>query len=1064
MRTIKRSIRTNGLSLRAVKLVSLGLIVWASWSAPTGHTSSRTGSPLSAHKASPSALSKHSGRGSQTAWSTTDSITPDGLNIWITGGPEGGSIRSLAIDPTNPATVYAGTERRGVFKTINSGASWSQVNTGLTDLSVYELVIDSSNSNTLYANTSSGIMKSTNGGASWNPSNNGLSSSSLRPLVIDPSHPNILYVGTFSSSIFKSVDGGASWVSSGEGLGYPIVHALAIAPGNSKILYAGTGSNGRFSGGVFKSTDGGSSWHAVGKDHRTVHALAIDPSNPNTVYGSTFDGLIKSTDGGDTWNESNHGLPTGIYSDPPIALVIDPSNPNTIYAGFLSSRDFPFGGAGLFKSRDGGATWQPISDGLSGDVMTVAIDRSSSSTIYAGSNRGVFKSTNGALNWSAVTRGMDAVSVRTLAVAHANTMYAGTDLGVFKSTDGGTSWSASGLNPSAFGLPSYEGVSGLVLDPNNSDTIYACISGAGHGVFKSIDGGASWVFKRSAASFLEDGGFFAMAIDPINSNIIYASGFANYYDNTYYFVEKSNDGGENWTEILNNQTGPLLVDSDNPNTIYLGLWHSVGKSIDGGATWNYFTNGLPASSINQLALDPGNSNTIYAATGHQGYEQDHDTGVFKSTDGGESWNGVGPSAIVLALAIDPSQPKTIYAGTLGKGVFKTTDGGESWSSFNTGLTNLTVAALALDGPGTELHAATPGGIFSYRYALDCAYSLSATGQSFSTDSAIGSVRVTTSIGCNWQASSSASWITINSGSDGSGDGIVNFSVAANPEANPRTGTLTIAKQKFIVNQSGPAPLNPIDDAQFFVRRHYLDFLNREPDQNGLAFWVREIVSCGGNAECIEVKRINVSAAYFLSTEFQDTGFYVLRTQRAAFGRKSDTAATRYVYLPFLNDAQQVGAGVVVGQPGAEALLEANKQAYATQIVTSAAFITAYPLPQTASQYVDALFATATVSPTTTERNAAITAFGDGGTSGRVAALRSVVESNSIKSAEFNPAFVLMEYYGYLRRNPTDPPDNNDAGYQFWLTKLNSFGGNFINAEMVKAFITCAEYRKRFGTP
>jgi hypothetical protein len=191
---------------------------------------------------------------------------------------------------------------------------------------------------------------------------------------------------------------------------------------------------------------------------------------------------------------------------------------------------------------------------------------------------------------------------------------------------------------------------------------------------------------------------------------------------------------------------------------------------------------------------------------------------------------------------------------------------------------------------------------------------------------------------------------------------------------------------------------------------------------------------------------------------------VLRTQRAAFGKKSDTAAVRYPYVSFLKDSQQVGQGVVVGDPGAAALLEANKQAYATQVVTSAAFNTAYPAALTASQFVDALFASATVTPTVAERNAALTAFGGGGTSGRVAALRSVVESNSVKNAETNPAFVLMEYYGYLRRNPTDAPDNNDAGYQFWLAKLNSFGGNFVNAELVKAFINSAEYRQRFGTP
>jgi hypothetical protein len=111
-----------------------------------------------------------------------------------------------------------------------------------------------------------------------------------------------------------------------------------------------------------------------------------------------------------------------------------------------------------------------------------------------------------------------------------------------------------------------------------------------------------------------------------------------------------------------------------------------------------------------------------------------------------------------------------------------------------------------------------------------------------------------------------------------------------------------------------------------------------------------------------------------------------------------------------------------------------------------------------------LFVNAGVTPTTGERNAAITAFGSGGNAGQAAALRSVAESNSVSANLSNEAFVLMQYFGYLQRNPDDAPDGNFNGYNFWLSKLNSFGGNFINAEMVKAFLASTEYRSRFGTP
>jgi uncharacterized delta-60 repeat protein len=270
--------------------------------------------------------------------------------------------------------------------------------------------------------------------------------------------------------------------------------------------------------------------------------------------------------------------------------------------------------------------------------------------------------------------------------------------------------------------------------------------------------------------------------------------------------------------------------------------------------------------------------------------------------------------------------------------------------------------------------------------------------------------------------------------------------------------------------------NPIDatDQDLFVRQHYHDFLNRETDSSGLQFWKQNITSCGSNANCVAVKRIDTSAAFFLSIEFQQTGFYILRIQRVAFGKRSKDPVTRMSLCDWMNDVRQVGSGVVVQQTGWEQVLENNKQAYATQIVNSAGFIARYPTSLTAAPYVDALIATTAVPVIASERQQAITAFGSGGTAGRVAALRSLADlsqltqsgsetgPNSVVNREFREAFVLMQFYGYLRRNPTDAPDNSDSGYQFWLQKMNDFGGSYVNAEMVKAFISSSEYRQRFG--
>jgi hypothetical protein len=295
------------------------------------------------------------------------------------------------------------------------------------------------------------------------------------------------------------------------------------------------------------------------------------------------------------------------------------------------------------------------------------------------------------------------------------------------------------------------------------------------------------------------------------------------------------------------------------------------------------------------------------------------------------------------------------------------------------------------------------------------------------------------------------------------EGAETFAVTlSNPSGNSAVGSpgqIVVT----IVDDDATTGANPIDDATFFVRQHYLDFLGREPDSSGLAFWVGNITSCGASASCREAKRVDTSAAFFLSIEFQETSGFVIRTQRVAFGRPSADPASRVFYLPFMRDTRQVGTGVVVGQTGYEAKLEANKQAYAQQIVTSAAFLARFPITA-AAQYVEALYASAGVTLTEAERTAAINAFGAGGTAGRVAALRAVADSASVRQAERNPSFVLAEYYGYMRRNPTDAPDFGDEGYQFWLSKLNSFGGDFVKADMVKAFINSTEYRGRFGQP
>ena len=265
----------------------------------------------------------------------------------------------------------------------------------------------------------------------------------------------------------------------------------------------------------------------------------------------------------------------------------------------------------------------------------------------------------------------------------------------------------------------------------------------------------------------------------------------------------------------------------------------------------------------------------------------------------------------------------------------------------------------------------------------------------------------------------------------------------------------LKQAQFTVPREAPVG-REIDRPCFFVSQHYRDFLSREPDAGGLAFWSNELHACGADAQCREVRKINVSAAFFLSIEFQQTGYFVYRVYKAALGRAPS-------YAEFGPDAARVGHHVVVGSNDPWALrLSYNKDAFAQEFAGRQEFLARYE-GLTHAQYVDKLFETAGLAPSQQERDALVAGLTACGSSApgcltRAAVLRKVAEHPSLDRKLFNEAFVTMQYFGYLRRDP------DDGGFRFWLSKLEQFGGNFVEAEMVKAFISSDEYLRRFGQP
>jgi len=280
--------------------------------------------------------------------------------------------------------------------------------------------------------------------------------------------------------------------------------------------------------------------------------------------------------------------------------------------------------------------------------------------------------------------------------------------------------------------------------------------------------------------------------------------------------------------------------------------------------------------------------------------------------------------------------------------------------------------------------------------------------------------------------------------------------------SPTQTTITLFDNDAAV---GP---NQIDEARYFVRQHYIDFLNREPDAAGLDFWSNEILQCGGDAGCVDIKRINVSAAFYQSIEFQETGYLVYRLYKAAngditglssIGGQHSLPVPSVRFNEFVADSRRIGEGIVVGQPGWPEALETNKKKFIEEFLQRIRFAALTGLAP--AKFVDTLNANAGNPLSAGERDQLVADLSFG-IKTQAQVLRAVAEDPDLVNAEKNRAFVLMQYFGYLRRNPNDNPDSDHSGYDFWLRKLNDFGGNFVNAEMVRSFIISIEYRQRFA--
>jgi photosystem II stability/assembly factor-like uncharacterized protein len=462
----------------------------------------------------------------------------------------------IVLDPVSPNVLYVADDRRGVYKTTDSGQTWSAINSGLTDLHLYTLTINPLNPSTLYAGTATkGFFRTTDAGATWSPMNAGLPSFMGGPIAIDPTNSQLLYASSLGYGVYKSTDGGTTWTSANKGMESRFVRCLAIYPNAPEIIYAGT----LLVGSVLKSTDGAASWNSAcaGLTALFVTSVAIPPTEPETMYVSAWEeGVFKTIDGGATWTEANNGL----YDPRIFSLAVDPSNSAIVYAGTYD--------AGVYKTVDGGANWKPMHKGLgSSYIPCVVVDSAKPSTVYAAT-------------W---------------------------EYGLRKSTNGGKTWKRSGKKPGS--------IWAIVLDPSNTKTIY--VSAWGSGVQKSMDGGKTWRFMNEGL-YPMDIGIRALAISQSEPNTLYAARECG-TRTPCYGAYKTTDGGANWQGMTDFGPGrdvgySVAIDPRDPSTVYLGnLYIGVYRTTDAGATWDPINLGLPAVPVRTLAITPSGPARVFAA-------------------------------------------------------------------------------------------------------------------------------------------------------------------------------------------------------------------------------------------------------------------------------------------------------------------------------------------------------------------------------------------------------------------------------------------------------------------
>ena len=635
-------------------------------------------------------------------------------------------ISDLAIDPSNNHIIYALTKDAGIYKTVDGGLNWFQINKGLEESDMFSIFIDLRNPEIVFAG-SFGAFKSENRGDLWTQINLELSSQ-VNCIKTDPSNSNIIYIGTENEGILKSIDSGNTWNSINQGLkesdfsNFPEIKTIFFDSLNTNVVYAGT------DGGIFKSSDGGKNWKVINngltqiektlKETKPgifteveievtpfVFSEAVNSSNPSNIYIGTDSGLFVTENGGETWaNVSELG-------DLFVNKVVASKNLDKIYTGTEK---------GLFVSYDSGKKWQRLGqDSLDKKINGLIVDFAEPVKIYAGTDEGVFISVDGGNIFSPLNSGLVHLNISHIYSGDSYEIILVSALtdGLLKSVNSGKNWTSL-----KNGLENLSVIS-ATMDPNNNQTFFV---GTNDGICISKDGGETFdtSFKR-----LE--GYEVYEILFVNAKLILAG--------TNHGIYKSEDEGSTW-ESSNSGIEEenyfacisLEVDQQKPENIYAGtVDKGIYKTENSGNSWSPMNEGLdtPIPPINVIKIDPLKSSTIYAGT--------EGNSLLKSENGGLTWVKIEntPSPWVKDVVIDPENTKNIYAVFYPSGIFESKDGGYTWKDINYNISPSAIVSVFFSGE--NLLIGTKTGI----YKLHASYIITSSSSSNGTISPSGKTTV-----------------------------------------------------------------------------------------------------------------------------------------------------------------------------------------------------------------------------------------------------------------------------------------------------------------------------------